>query len=77
MKIRPLGADLFQTDGRTNGETDTTKLIVALRNLRTRLKMSGYNLHIREVPDTHIGLDTSYPEGEFRIVNQTGHDCIL
>jgi len=28
IKIRPVGADLFHADGRT----DTTKLIVALRN---------------------------------------------
>ena len=28
MKIRPVGAKLFQTDGRT----DTTKVTVALRN---------------------------------------------
>jgi hypothetical protein len=28
MKIRPVGADLFRADGRT----DMTKLIVALRN---------------------------------------------
>jgi hypothetical protein len=32
MKIRPVGAELFHADWRTDGRTDTTKLIVALRN---------------------------------------------
>jgi len=32
MKIRPVGGDLFHADGRTNGRTDMTKLIVAFRN---------------------------------------------
>jgi len=32
MKIRPLGAELFQADGRMDGRTDTTKLKVAFRN---------------------------------------------
>jgi len=32
MKIRPLGAELFHTDGWTDRRTDITKLIVAFRN---------------------------------------------
>jgi len=36
MKIRPVGAELFNADGRTDGHsdkrTDTMKLIVAFRN---------------------------------------------
>jgi len=32
MKIHPVGAELFHTDGETNRRTDTTKLIVAFRN---------------------------------------------
>jgi len=32
MKIRPLGAELFHADGRTDRLTDITKLIVAFRN---------------------------------------------
>jgi len=36
MKIRPAGAELFsadrQTDGRTDGQTDMMKLLVAFRN---------------------------------------------
>ena len=41
MKICPVGAELFHTDLRTDGQTDMTKLIVAFRNYaRTRRKMS-------------------------------------
>jgi len=32
MKIRPLGAELFHVEGRTDRRTDMTKLIVAFRN---------------------------------------------
>ena len=43
MKIRPVGAELFQADRRTGGQTDITKLIVALRNFRTGLKIHKIN----------------------------------
>jgi hypothetical protein len=32
MKIRPVGADLFHEDGRTDGQTDMTKRIADFRN---------------------------------------------
>jgi hypothetical protein len=32
MKIRPLGAELFHAEGRTDGPTDMTKLMVPFRN---------------------------------------------
>jgi hypothetical protein len=34
MKIRPVGAELFHAEGRTDGRTDTdmSKLIIAFRN---------------------------------------------
>jgi len=32
MKIRPVGAELFRTDGRTDGQAEMTKLTVALSN---------------------------------------------
>jgi len=35
MKIRPVGAELFHV----GGQRDMSQLIVALRNLRKRLKM--------------------------------------
>jgi hypothetical protein len=31
MKIRPLGAELLNADGRTDRETNTTKLVFAFR----------------------------------------------
>jgi hypothetical protein len=33
MEIRPVGAELFQVDGRTDRHTDMTKLIFAFHNL--------------------------------------------
>ena len=32
MKIRPMGAELFQADRQTDRQVDMKKLIVALRN---------------------------------------------
>jgi hypothetical protein len=32
MKIRPVGAELFEADRQTDGRTDGTKLLVAFRN---------------------------------------------
>jgi hypothetical protein len=32
MKIRPFGAELFHSEGRTERRTDRMKLIVACRN---------------------------------------------
>jgi len=32
IKIRPVGAELFHADGRTDGRSDMTKLIVVFRN---------------------------------------------
>jgi len=32
MKIYPVGAELFHADGRTDGPTDMTKLIIVFRN---------------------------------------------
>jgi len=41
MKIRLVGADLFRVDGRTDGQTDMTKLTIAFRNFATSVK--NYN----------------------------------
>jgi hypothetical protein len=38
MKIRPVGAELFQADGRTDRQTDMTKLMVFFPLMRTRLE---------------------------------------
>ena len=32
MKVLPVGVELFHADGRTEGQTYMTKLIVAFRN---------------------------------------------
>jgi len=32
MKIRPMRTELFHADGRTDGQTDMTKLIVTFRS---------------------------------------------
>ena len=32
MKIRPVGAELFHAGGRTDGQTDMTKIVVAFRS---------------------------------------------
>jgi hypothetical protein len=39
MEVRPVGVDLFHADGRTDGQTDMTKLIVVFEILQTRLKI--------------------------------------
>jgi hypothetical protein len=42
MNIRLVGADLFQMDGETNGQTDMTKLTAASRNFANASKnMTG------------------------------------
>jgi len=41
MKIRSVGAELFHVGGRTEGQTDITKLIVAFRNFAN----ASDNLH--------------------------------
>jgi len=39
MKIRQVGAELFHVDGRTDEQTDITKLIVAFRNFTNALQI--------------------------------------
>jgi len=38
IKICPVGAELFHADGRSDGQTDMTKLIVVFGTLRKHLK---------------------------------------
>ena len=38
VKIRPMGSELFYADGRTDGQTDMTKLIMAFRNFANASK---------------------------------------
>ena len=39
MKIRPMGAELFHADRRTDGQTDMTQLIVTFRNFANAPKI--------------------------------------
>jgi hypothetical protein len=41
MKIRPVTAELFHADGRTDRQADMTKLIVAFRNFANAPKNEG------------------------------------
>jgi hypothetical protein len=41
MKIRLVGAEYFQADGRTDGRTDMKKLIAVFRNFANALKSDG------------------------------------
>jgi hypothetical protein len=43
MKICPVGAELFHADGRMDGEADTTKLTVAIRNFAKAPKNQSVN----------------------------------
>jgi hypothetical protein len=45
MKIRPLGAELFNSDRGTNGQTDITKLIVTFRNFANVPENCLYTVH--------------------------------
>jgi len=37
MKMFAADTEMFRADGKLGGQTDTTKLIVAFRNLRTHI----------------------------------------
>jgi len=62
MKIRPVGADLFHADGRTDRQTDKTKLMVAYRNFANAPK------RLKSIPRRHrvpVVLNVSF----FRIIS--------
>ena len=44
MKIRPMGAELFYADGRTDGQTTITKIIVSVYNYWKAPKNSKLHL---------------------------------
>jgi hypothetical protein len=55
MKTRPLGAELFHIDGRTDRQTDMVNLIVAFLNFLTRLKTYNDALLLRyRVPTNRL-----------------------
>ena len=47
MKICPVGAELFQTDGRRDGQTDLTMLTVAFRNFVNAPKDCDWKAHVK------------------------------
>jgi len=47
MKICPVGAELFQADGRRDGQTDMTMLIVAFRNFVNAPKDCDWKAHVK------------------------------
>ena len=49
MKIVPLGAELLYADGRTDGQTDITKLIVDIRSFTKYPKndLKNGNIHVK------------------------------
>ena len=47
MKIRPVGAELFRADRRTDGWADMTKLLVAFRE--RAYKRDGQKIRVHEV----------------------------
>jgi len=44
MKIRPVQAELFHVEARTDGRTDVTKLIVSFRNYANAPKNGPYRM---------------------------------
>jgi len=41
IKMRPVGAELFHADGRTDGQTEMTKLIIVLRSFANAPHYNG------------------------------------
>jgi hypothetical protein len=66
MKIRPVGASLFQTDGRTDN-ADMTKLTVAFRNFANAPKKIDYFV---------TGISTQFPFTFFSQRRMTNFDHI-
>jgi len=48
MKIRPLGVELFHAEGRTDGQTDMTKLKLTFAIFRLGLKTVNFLLTERQ-----------------------------
>jgi len=69
-KIRPVAAALFHADWRTDRRTDMTKLIVAFRNLRKRLKTESQRRNQQTKSDGDIKTNTKMSIF-FPPVNQT------
>jgi hypothetical protein len=70
MKIRPVGAELFRADGRTDRRTDMTKPIVAFCNFANAPKNSeGVHLEYLYIFSINSKMSTL----QFYSVNLTRH----
>jgi hypothetical protein len=75
MKIRPVGAELFHADGRT----DMTKLIVAFRSFADAPKVDIYIQHIAHKTSVHTSLwkTPSFGKTNKLILHQGTADILL
>jgi hypothetical protein len=60
MKIRPVGAEFFHSDRRTDGRTDMTKLTVAFRNFANTPKMTAKSITTFSVGRMSEGLGVRF-----------------
>jgi hypothetical protein len=73
MKIRPVGALLFhaktkrqrygRNEGRTDGQTDMTRLIVAFRNFVNRVNIYSVNTDIFSVVSSMLRVSQTFMAG--------------
>jgi len=55
MENRPVGAELFRADGRTDGKTDKTKLTIAFSNFANAPKIGGaVQVHVCKHKTAHV-----------------------
>jgi hypothetical protein len=62
MKIRPVGADLFHADGRTDRQTDMTKLRVAFRNFANAPKNKQLYIYATQLCGQDLRVSFHYGE---------------
>jgi hypothetical protein len=67
MKMRPVGAALFHTDRRADGQRNTTKLQVASQCLQMSLALSGFTLVECLVPLCFVALRRIVYRGAGRV----------
>ena len=63
MKIHRVGAELFDSVGRTDGQTDMTKLIVGFRNFANALNKCNKNSNINKRVERYSGVPRNFFSG--------------